>query len=110
MIPRHCLLYSLLALLLVACAGLPRESPINPYVDGPGIIAQANYLIGDLVGTGVISTDRARQLAAIADEADRYTALARNFGRGGDAAAEATYLQMAREGLTTLRTFTQERK
>jgi type IV pilus biogenesis protein CpaD/CtpE len=103
-------LVGLLAVLLAACASTPREAPINPYVDGPAIIAQANYLIGDLVGTGAISTARARQLAAIADEADRYTAIARNFAKGGDATAETANLELARNALTTLKTFTQERK
>ncbi len=104
-------LVGLLALLLAACAGgPPRESPINPYVDGPGIIAQANYAIGDAVATGAISTRRAKQLAAIADSADQYIALARAAAQAGNVTGEQLDLQKARDALLQLKTFTQERK
>lgn len=99
-----------LFLLLAACTSMPRESPVNPYVDGPGIIAQANYLIGDLVGTGVISPARAKELSKVSDQATASIALARQAAGSGDATAETANLQLARESLITLRTFTKERK
>ena len=93
-----------------ACTQQPRAVPINPYVDGPYLISQANYLIADLVRTDTITLDRARHLRGVTRRAQEQIELARDAAVDGAAASEQVALAVARTALDELRQFLLTRK
>lgn len=99
-------LVGIIFVMLLSCGGQThRQSNLNPYVDGPLIVAEAKELAADLLNAHAISSDDGKAVRLYGDSVTAGLAAAKAAGAIGDLSTEQSQLNAVIATLRILQTF-----